>query len=236
MMRKLFVSLANSSFFAPEFFSILVNDLSCVFLHFSRKTSHTYFFFLQVWTIPQTTFSRTRTFQHGSLFENFGLEEGAPQKGLLEVYQEGQRGERGSISCPDSLLFLPLFAKWCLDVGILGPTAVLGLLCSLSGSPQTYSENCRFSEHVMIGWLCWKRYWLFPRKASLGSNSGGTDGLLALGDTLTRAWGDAKPAGGVTAKGLRRAAYSGYRKCDFPNDSCIGGLGNEHASHTEMES
>jgi len=88
------------------------------------------------------------------------LEEGAPQKRLLEVDQEGQSGEKGIISYHDSLLFLPLFAKQCLEVGVLGSMAAIRLLPNLSGNPRAYSENCHLSEQVRIGWLCWKRHCL----------------------------------------------------------------------------
>lgn len=67
-----------------------------------------------------------------------------------------------------------------------------------------------------------------PSKPKLSSNSGGTNGLLAHRGRLTLV---------QDASGVGRAAYSGYRKCDFPNASHIGGLGNgpKCASHTQRE-
>lgn len=73
-----------------------------------------------------------------------------------------------------------------------------------------------------------------PSKPKLSSNSGGTNGLLAHRGRLTLV----QDASGLwQQRGVGRAAYSGYRKCDFPNASHIGGLGNgpKCASHTQRE-
>lgn len=143
---------ANSSFFAPKFLNILFHDLSCIFLHFSRKTSYTFFFLASVVCTQNNLLENDNSvpFSTGVPLNTKSWERVAPKE-VIGSRSGGQRREKGSIFSHDSLLFLPLFAKWCLEVGILGSTAVIRLLPNLSGSPRTYSENCHLSEQVMIG-------------------------------------------------------------------------------------
>lgn len=89
------------------------------------------------------------------------------------------RSGKGISRYHNSTFFLPLFSKWSLKLGIPGSTAALRPLPTLR--IRSYSEKCCLGWHVAMGWLCWKQHWFSPQWTSLESNSGGTNGLLALG-------------------------------------------------------